>query len=628
MPSLAAQIANARTAMLMAGLGVAFIGLLSWGEVTAWNAAVNRIEQDTENLAVAFSQHADDSLELARSPLADLVHELETHDHEGGSQSNLGLLMDGMLAASTRLRGLYVLDSVGNWVGATVDLPAHTNYADREYFQYHAHSTSQDARLGAPVRSRSTGEWIIPVSRRYNNADGSFAGVVVATFESTYFSDYYQTAPIGEDGAVMLMDGDGSVLARSPFIEDVIGVKIVTDDLFGQGFKTADIGASRYVSPVDGVPRIGGFYRSWRSQLVVLVAVSEAEALAEWAAEARPRWVAGFIATFVTFFLALLLFRQNQKKRAADARLKHMEAEFRMMAENSSDVVERIDANGARLYVSPAARRIMGRDPAEMVGGQVFDRVHPDDRADVMNLTESLTEDTSLTVTFRSENGAGAEIWLETSLNALPRTADGAAAGAVAVTRDVTARKQMEVKLAEMATIDGLTGLANRRAFDDRLVQEFRRTRRDRSTLSVLMIDADRFKLFNDTYGHVAGDTCLRAISASIEHLAQRPADMAARYGGEEIVVLLPNTDSFGAMTLAQRMCAEIEALGIAHEKNLPWGKVTVSIGVATYSDLDGLDIDETELIQAADRALYGAKTGGRNRAELGRTEPLSMTGS
>jgi len=160
---------------------------------------------------------------------------------------------------------------------------------------------------------------------------------------------------------------------------------------------------------------------------------------------------------------------------------------------------------------------------------------------------------------------------------------------------------------------DGLTGLANRRQFDVTLGNEFSRAMREASTLALIMMDVDCFKQFNDIYGHAAGDECLRTISRTIRDLTpQRPGDLAARYGGEEIAVLLPNTNVIGAVNVAEKIRNAIHDLRIEHAGN-PAGFVTLSAGVGAFVPTRGTTLP-TELIDAADKALYTAKSNGRNR--------------
>jgi len=166
-------------------------------------------------------------------------------------------------------------------------------------------------------------------------------------------------------------------------------------------------------------------------------------------------------------------------------------------------------------------------------------------------------------------------------------------------------------KLESLATTDGLTGVANRRALDAAMARELRRAARRRASVSLLLIDADNFKAYNDRYGHQAGDTVLRAIGGVLRAVLHRPADLAARYGGEEFAILLPETDALGALQVAEIVREEIEALKIDHAGN-PHGVVTVSIGVCAI--VPEIGDDPAALAIPADRALYRAKEQGRNQ--------------
>lgn len=180
-------------------------------------------------------------------------------------------------------------------------------------------------------------------------------------------------------------------------------------------------------------------------------------------------------------------------------------------------------------------------------------------------------------------------------------------------------------KLELAANTDGLTGLSNRRRFDEALQTEWRRSARERTPLSLLLLDVDRFKAFNDRYGHQAGDDCLRAVAAAVGACARRPGDLAARYGGEELAMVLPGTDEEGAAHLAELVRSAVEALGLQHEDNGECGGVvTVSVGCATLSPqpISSPDTASRTLLKEADRMLYEAKRGGRNRVAALAREP------
>ncbi len=190
---------------------------------------------------------------------------------------------------------------------------------------------------------------------------------------------------------------------------------------------------------------------------------------------------------------------------------------------------------------------------------------------------------------------------------------DGAVLAVVETLRDMTDEKKTQLALEQLATRDGLTGLANRRCFDDTLQAEWQRAARHHEALSLLMVDVDYFKEYNDTHGHLGGDRCLQRIAHALAS-EMRANDLVARYGGEEFAVILPNQSLKGASIVAERIRERVEQLQLPKQKD---GRqtVTVSIGAAT-----ALPDDQTEaqqLLAIADAALYRAKHMGRNRISL-----------
>ena len=166
--------------------------------------------------------------------------------------------------------------------------------------------------------------------------------------------------------------------------------------------------------------------------------------------------------------------------------------------------------------------------------------------------------------------------------------------------------------LEALSSLDGLTGIANRRRFDEALETEWRRGRREGTPLSLLLIDVDFFKRYNDHYGHLEGDECLRRVANALKDSAHRPADLVARYGGEEFVILMGNTDQPGAAQVAETARRAVEELAIPHARSEAASCVTISLGSATLTP--GSHFEGEVLIKLADGALYEAKKDGRNR--------------
>ena len=188
------------------------------------------------------------------------------------------------------------------------------------------------------------------------------------------------------------------------------------------------------------------------------------------------------------------------------------------------------------------------------------------------------------------------------------RCREAMAAARAMVVRDVALRDQ--------AAHDYLTGLNNRRSVDATLAGEWRRAIREQTSLSVLLLDVDHFKRFNDDYGHLAGDQALRAVAKALAATLRRPGDSVGRFGGEEFVACLPHTDRTGAMTAAEAVRSAVERLGIRHGST-PAGRVTVSVGVASVPAADLKRMQPRDLVKLADAAMYRAKELGRNRVAL-----------
>jgi diguanylate cyclase (GGDEF)-like protein len=463
------------------------VGLEGWRDWNEREQEIARISAETLNLAKSLVQHAEDTFEVADALLVDVADRVEAGGVLPNAVKRLDTFLVERVQSLQRIKSLSVYEDDGFLL--TSSLPGHrgkVNPKDQVFFQHHKASSSSDWFFGPLIRDPLGGDWVLTLSRRFDKPDGSFGGVVQASIPPRYFANFFGRFDIGTQGSITLIHRDGTLLSRYPYTERAIGTDLSNEPRFREGKGS---GSYEYVSPVDGVTRMGGYYRNHIFPIGVLSSVGRDEALASWNRE--------FV--FRTIVISLL-------------------------------------------------------------------------------------------VTTIATLG-----WI--------------------LSAELRRREEAEAELSVLAVTDGLTGLANRRMFDKQLETEWIRASREKSPVSLLLVDVDQFKAYNDIYGHQAGDECLRIIAKAIAGAARRPGDLVARYGGEELVVLLPDLDEAGAAAVAEDIRAKVEALRVRHEANIPSRTLTVSIGSATrVPSLDRSRNGPEDLITLADAALYRAKQDGRNR--------------
>jgi len=280
---------------------------------------------------------------------------------------------------------------------------------------------------------------------------------------------------------------------------------------------------------------------------------------------------------------------------------------LRMIVNSMDQGLLIVESNGRVQYANPACDRYLGYAPEELVGRSLHDLLDCGE-AECACGVAALNGYGTREVKIRHRDG---------NLRAMDLTmtpmhaADGLF---VALLHDITHHKQSEDALQRAALLDPLTKIANRRHFDAFLDKEWQRAIRNAQPLSLVVLDVDHFKQYNDTLGHAAGDVCLQKVAQTLQDHAARPTDLAARYGGEEFVLLFGETPGDSAARLAEMIRAAVEALQLPNPRSPTSAWLTVSVGVATIVPTQ---LDEIEnLFVCADRAMYAAKAGGRNRVE------------
>lgn len=594
---------------------VAILALTGWREWEARDAELKNAETDLANLARSLTQHAEDTFELGETILIGLVDRLETEGIGPDAIAKVQSFFQQGKYPLDRIGGVFVYGETGRWLATTQkgDVTG-LNNSDRDYFKQHHVSPDRGTWVGRPERNHA-GKWTVSLSRRFTHRDGSFAGVALTTVDVSYLSRFYEQFEVGHDGSIALLSSDGILLARSRDENTYVGRDLSKGPLFTRAHELPDADVYHFTSPLDGTERLSFYRRSTRYPIMIIATEKRDEVLASWRQRATMRM--GFVAALSAFIAAIGLFlvRELSQRQRMAAALAAKEADFRLLAEQSSDMVVRIGLDEQIHYVSPSCSRILGWDQAQLVGSPALAGINADDLPRVEQTVAALKngEAEEARIIYRNRHRDKHETWVETAMRVTRAPDSGKIDGVVAISRDVSAQKDLQDKLATLAITDGLTGLANRRQFDDRLASEWARARREDTPLSLLLIDVDHFKKFNDQYGHQAGDGCLRSLAQILADQARRPADLAARYGGEEFALLLPNTDAEGCAEVGERLREAVRDLGMLHVLNTPSRVVTVSIGGATNLPAQGT-ADPLAMVAAADRALYSAKGNGRDR--------------
>lgn len=474
-------------------------GWLIWN---SWQRTIASAQDDAHNLSQSLSRQAEDTFLQVDLTLQDASDRISLIGLDSAQHDYLRQLLTSRTNALPQLNGMAIYDASGNWlVTSRGNVPKSTNNSDREYFRYHQTHNDTAVHIGKVIRSRATGDLVIPVSRRLNNVDGSFRGILLATVNLGFFKTVYGYYNLGHHNVLALMLNDGTVLYVRPDDENAINRNISSSPLFTHLLKTAASGTAVYKSALDGKERVFGYSSLARYPLVAAAGYDKREIMRGWFSTLSVYIALCTILLLVIFLLGMLVLR-------------HISVNLR----NQHELTE------------------------------VRDR-----------------------------------------LTAMNRT------------------------LQTLALVDGLTGLANRRQFDLYLQHSVDRSHKLQTPLALLMIDVDSFKAFNDTYGHPAGDDCLKRIAAALLQLAQGENNLVARYGGEEFAIVLPGSDVAAARHLAQQAVAAITTLAIPHRHSSCQNVVSISVGLHVMTP-PGCTLSAQALLAQADSALYAAKAAGKNR--------------
>ncbi len=596
-------------AVFVLAMSACVLGLILWKTMDARRSALQQSEIDIRNLAHSIQEQTSHTFQAADVAMTGMVDLLK---YQNPRPDRFNQFLANTIKSLPQIREFGVLDATGEWRYSSLPkTPLHNNY-DRSYFTFHRENDDSGLRINDPLLSRLTGQTTILLTRRLNDQDGHFSGVVIAAIATDYFNEVFKSFDLGEQAGISLLRNDGIVLVHWPSLD--VGKDLSNTQLFQNKLKEARSGYYRITSPFDGVAKYIGYEQSTAYPVIVTVAVPEKLVLAEWRDHLRSDIAVAAVLLCTVILLATLLSTQFRFRLNMEKALRERESRYRLLADNIADVVILLDRAGNFLYVSQSVEFVLGLDPAALLGRSCFELVHPDDIPAVRAANAKLTGSSAMqSIVFRTYRDDRSTAWVEINFKHAERAEDAdERIEIVGVLRDVTQRKIMQdeltalnTRLAELATTDGLTGLANRRTLDGFLSRAFVQD----DELSVLLIDIDHFKGYNDSMGHQAGDGCLKRVATVLADATIGTPALAARYGGEEFAIILPGIEEADAVTVAESVRLRVRALEIAHSGTAR-DYLSVSVGVASRHTQT---TSEAGLLGEADLALYEAKRRGRN---------------
>src|SRR5579859_487811 len=421
------------------------LALAAMDAVQVWNARdrdMRAAGRETANLVEAVASQVQDTFDVAAAILVGVAYQVAASDGTPEALASLDRLMAAQVAnGRPHLRSLAVLDPDGLLIADSSPFEAgQRHYGDRAYFRYHRDHPGTEIHIGPPLRSRVDNAWIITLSRRVERPDGKLLAVIIATIETSYFQAYYDTFDIGPGGAILLATADGTLLVRRPFAESNVGRDMSKSSLFQEYLPKASAGVALTRSSTDGVIRLNNYRSLAHYPLVVATALAQKDILADWWHESRSH-LAGTVALLLfTLALGFWLIHEFNYTVRTEARAAQTAADYRLLADNSSDLILRVALDGTCRYASPACRSMFGVAPEQMVGTNLVEKPSRTPRPELREAFRRLAEgEERATILTRSLRPDGTLMQLEANMQRA-LTMDGSHE-IVAVVRNVTERQ-------------------------------------------------------------------------------------------------------------------------------------------------------------------------------------------
>ncbi len=596
--------------------------------ITLQNIKKDRLESDqaaqrtlanlsrlTQEHASRVMRSADQTLKLIRASYA-----------SQGEAIDLAWMMGQGLIDERLFNQVGIIDAHGIYRFSNLPQTPALDLSDRAHFKTHVARDTGQVFISEPVLGRASQRWSIQMTRRINQADGSFGGVVVVSVDADYFSQFYAHLDLGDKGIAALVGLDGVVRARQVRGARRIGQHIdnpIAAPLWAQGKLE---GFSDRVARLDGVRRLHYFRLVPDFPLWVTVAFGADEYRASLVVSIRNNYFQSSLLTLLLLCLTSLFCWHRWHEQRQHRSLIDSETRMNLALEGGGLSLWDWDLTSGRCEFDARMAPMLGYQPSELqVNDPSFQqRLHPEDLPRLQPLMLAVVKGQTAQFVFehRMRHKDGHWVWLLACGKVTERDAQGRATRMVGTHMDITARRKLEEEIRHQAYHDALTDLPNRRLLMDRLQQARAASSRSAQYGALLFLDLDRFKLLNDTHGHQQGDLLLQQVKQRLL-AAVREGDTVARVGGDEFVVMLAqlNKDRAEASETARSVSMKIlAALAEPYDLESVVWQTSVSIGITLFVDAD---IEAEEILKRADEAMYQAKAQGRNAIYL--ADPASQ---
>jgi diguanylate cyclase (GGDEF)-like protein len=572
---------------------------------------LNSSKRELENTVLLLARHFEQQFEDFGAIQEDIAKYIQSAGVDTGdyrrrlSNPDIHEMLKAKIGALSYVGGINLFDSDGALINSSLIWPVPAiNVADRAYFKSFKSGARSPSFLVEPVYSRLTGAWTVVLARKLTGRNGEFLGVIGRGIEPAHFEKFFASVALGNDASISMVHRDGTLLARYPHNESIIGHNFKSGPTFQRVLSQGGTATGMFNSPLDGQDRLGAAYTLSGFPILVVATTTVSAALADWRAQAKFLiGVGGLSVLVITAMLFLVVRKLSHQHRLSQQRLRREKRRLDTAVNNMTQGLLLFDSSERLIVCNQRYLDMYGLSTEVVKQGCSFREVIAHRKAtgsfmdDVDEYCERVRRDIGLRKSMIIDTPDGRAIQVVNE-----PLADG---GWVATHEDITERRRVEDRITHLAHYDALTDLPNRALFHEQLQRELARIAPGEQ-LAVMYIDIDEFKSVNDTLGHLIGDELLKSVAVSLGRCI-RDTDFVARLGGDEFAIVQTGVRTADEVTgLVTRVLDTIrepyECLG--HQVT-----TDASIGIA-LAPQHGTDLDQ--ILKNADLAMYAAKSAGR----------------